>query len=77
MPHAGPHLPRNDIIGGYSTQLVVASSDTPVRQIAQVMFDHKVSCVPIVEENGHLVGIVTRSDLLPLIINDRRFEQWI
>ncbi|MCW8884981.1 MAG: CBS domain-containing protein [Motiliproteus sp.] len=76
-PHQGPVIDRNDIRGGYSTQMVVASPDTPVRQIALVMFDHKVSCIPIVEDNGHLVGMVTRSDMLPLIANDRRFEQWI
>ncbi|MEH6625229.1 MAG: CBS domain-containing protein [Motiliproteus sp.] len=77
LPHAGPVKFRNDIDGGYSTQLVVASPDTLVRQAALVMFDRKVSCIPIVEANGSLVGMVTRSDLLPLVINDRRFEQWV
>ena len=76
MPHAGPHNPRQNIDGGYSTQLIVATADTPVRQVAMIMHERQISCVPIIGANGIPRGMVTRSDLLPLIINDSRFEQW-
>ncbi len=76
LPHAGPVQFRNNLDGGYSTKLIVASPDTLVRQAALVMFERKVSCIPVLEANASLVGMVTRSDLLPLVINDRRFEQW-
>ncbi|OMH30071.1 HPP family protein [Motiliproteus sp. MSK22-1] len=76
MPHAGPHNPRQNIDGGYSTQLIVATADTLIREVALVMHEKQLSCVPIVDGAGKPVGIVTRSDLLPLIINDKKLEQW-
>ena len=77
LPHAGPHNPRQNIDGGYSTQLIVATADTLVRQVALIMHERQISCVPIVDGDGFPQGIITRSDLLPLIINDRKFEQWV
>lgn len=35
-----------------------------VRHAAQIMLDHQVSGVPVVDGDGHLVGILTEGDLL-------------
>ena len=35
-----------------------------VRHAAQIMLDHKVSGVPVVDGDGHLAGILTEGDLL-------------
>ncbi len=76
-PHQGPPYRHPTIEGGYSKQLIVATPDTRVREVALVMYDRRLSSMPIVHPDGRLAGIVTRSDLLPLIINDRRFERWV
>jgi CBS domain-containing protein len=47
-----------------------------VSQIARTFIEHKIGCIPILEEDGSLVGIVTQSDLLPLIAHSVRLEGW-
>jgi CBS domain-containing protein len=36
--------------------------DTCVAEIARVMVEHRVGCVPVVDQEGKLCGIVTQSD---------------
>ncbi|MCX7997455.1 MAG: CBS domain-containing protein [Leptospiraceae bacterium] len=43
---------------------------TPIRDIAKIMFDEKVGCVPILSKEDYTIqGIVTRSDILKAIMN--------
>lgn len=44
--------------------VVVASQDLPFKELVALMHEHRVSGVPIVDADGHLVGIVTEADLL-------------
>lgn len=76
-PHEGPSIPHETITGGYSSQLIVATPDTLVQQVALILLDRRLSCLPIVQANGILAGIVTRSDLLPLIVNDKRLSRYV
>jgi acetoin utilization protein AcuB len=46
---------------------LICSPDTPVSQVAALMVDNKVDCVPVTS-GGSLVGLVTSSDLLELLI---------
>jgi acetoin utilization protein AcuB len=46
---------------------LICSPDTSVSQVAALMIDHKVDCVPVVS-GGTLVGLVTSTDLLELLI---------
>ncbi|MBS2028690.1 MAG: CBS domain-containing protein [Deltaproteobacteria bacterium] len=39
---------------------------TPVRHAARLMMANHVSCLPVVEEDGTLVGLLTASDLVEL-----------
>jgi CBS domain-containing protein len=41
---------------------------TTVSRVAQLMLDHKIDAVPVVDTAGLLVGLVTSSDLLQLLI---------
>ena len=43
---------------------VTISSEMKVEDAAQVMLEHRVSCLPVVTEDGDAVGIVTWRDLL-------------
>ena len=44
-------------------RVLTAAPDTPIKEIAQLMADKKIGCVPIVSA-GALVGLVTTTDLL-------------
>jgi CBS domain-containing protein len=44
-------------------RVVTAAPDTPIKEIAHLMADKKIGCVPIVSA-GALVGLVTTTDLL-------------
>jgi CBS domain-containing protein len=46
--------------------LEVARVDTPVEQLARTMQARGVSGLPILDARGHLVGVVTRTDLIQL-----------
>lgn len=50
------------------TRVLTASPDTPVVEAARILIEHKYGCLPVVEGDHHLVGIVTESDFLDLLI---------
>jgi len=47
-----------------TTDVVAAGRDQSLEEIARLMYDHRVSGLPIVAEDGGLVGIVSEADLL-------------
>ena len=46
--------------------------ETPIQQVAQEMNEHDVSALVVVEENGNLAGVISRTDL----VNARLYEQY-
>lgn len=47
---------------------VTIAPDAPIRDAVALMLDRKVGCLPVVE-GERLVGILTRSDLMNLLMN--------
>ena len=47
------------------------SPKTPIQHAARLMLDRKVGGLPVVDEAGHLVGIITESDIFSMLI-----DQW-
>ena len=47
-----------------TTRVVTAGPDESVTEIAQKLTDHHISAVPVVEEDGTLLGIASEGDLL-------------
>jgi CBS domain-containing protein len=39
-------------------------ADAPVEEAARVMLQHRISGLPVVDDNGDLIGMVTEGDLL-------------
>lgn len=54
-----------------SHKVMTASPETPVREIARILEKNRVKRVPIVE-NGELVGIVSRANLIQAIASAQR-----
>jgi acetoin utilization protein AcuB len=59
-----------------ATPVVTANPVTDVRRIAQVMLQYSVPAVPIVDESEALVGIVTRGDILRVVVTDPPLTLW-
>ncbi|MGB3719634.1 MAG: hypothetical protein DIU63_07535 [Proteobacteria bacterium] len=51
--------------------------DASIREAARMMLDHRISGLPVVDDNGNLVGIVTEGDLLSAITGDRHRRRWL
>lgn len=47
-----------------SRKLVTVSPDTELQEAVQIMLNAKVHCLPVVNDLGHAVGIVSSVDLL-------------
>ncbi|MCB0332310.1 MAG: CBS domain-containing protein [Bdellovibrionales bacterium] len=60
-----------------TTNVLSARPTTEIRYIAQVLFEERIGAMPIVEEGGKLVGIITRSDILRTVVNQAPLELWV
>lgn len=47
-----------------STELISAAPDQDVLEAAKTMIDNKINGLPVVDEHGALIGIITQSDLI-------------
>ena len=47
-----------------TTNVTIANPGHSIWHAAQMMLDHDVSGLPVVDDNGHLVGMLTQGDLL-------------
>jgi len=55
-------------VGDVMTRDVVSvRPETPCRAVADLMIEHRVSGIPVVDYFGHVVGVVSETDLLPRI----------
>ena len=60
-----------------STDIIAARPDASIREIAQVLFEERIGCMPIVDESGTLVGLLTRSDILSTLVNEAPLALWV
>ncbi len=59
-----------------ATPVVTANPVTDVRQIARVMLEYGLPAVPVVDESSALVGIVSRGDILRVVVSDPPLTLW-
>jgi CBS domain-containing protein len=60
-----------------ATPVACSAPVTDIRRISQVMLATGLSAVPIVDDAGQLLGIVSRGDILRAIVNDPPLSLWI
>lgn len=52
-----------------TTKVITSSQVTDIRRIAKAMFENHIGSMPIADESGGILGIITRSDILYALIN--------
>jgi len=60
----GRHASRWRVRDVMRTQAVTVRKRTPAKDIARLMSEHRVSAVPVLDEQGLVVGVVSEADLL-------------
>jgi CBS domain-containing protein len=62
-----------------STRVLAIAPDAGVQEIAQTLLDNGFSGAPVIDEKGHLVGIVSEDDLVrrPELETERRRSWWL
>lgn len=56
---------------------LAATPDTPVLQIASNLLEYHCGAVLVLDEEDQLAGIITRTDLIRLLISQARVEGWV
>jgi acetoin utilization protein AcuB len=51
--------------------VLTVHADTPILDAAEMMLEHKVSGLPVVDEKHKLVGIITESDIFRMLVRTR------
>jgi len=62
-----------------TTNVITAQEDTSVKEIAGLMLKHRISALPIVSADQHVVGIVSEGDLMRRAENETeaRYPWWL
>lgn len=53
---------------------ITISQDATLGEAAEIMLEHKISGLPVVNGTGQLVGIITESDIFRKVVRDWREE---
>jgi CBS domain-containing protein len=68
---------RNAAVGDImSTDVIATTPLTDIRRIAKVMLDNHIGAMPVVNPDGSIAGIITRSDILYAIIHQPELKLW-
>ena len=49
------------------TDVIVVHPDDTIREVIALSEKHRIGTFPVVDDNGNLVGILTNTDLLPIV----------
>jgi CBS domain-containing protein len=55
------HMNASDIM---VSKVITVGPDTNVRDVARILLDNRISAVPVVSDDGKLVGIISEGDLM-------------
>jgi CBS domain-containing protein len=59
-----------------TSQVVTARPSTPFQELVRLLEQHRISALPVTDDNGRLAGIVTRSDPLKVFLRPDPAVRW-
>ncbi|MBL4810217.1 MAG: CBS domain-containing protein [Phycisphaerales bacterium] len=54
-------------------QLIAVRPNTALRAAARVMLDHRISCLPVVDQARHCIGIITLRDVVGWAVEELEY----
>lgn len=57
-------------------RVLTGSPDTHIREVCRIMFSQHVGALPITNDKGKILGIITRSDILRTMTQHEPVELW-
>jgi acetoin utilization protein AcuB len=60
-----------------SHPVLVANPEATLPAIARVLLEERIGAIPVVSQEKELVGLITRSDMLRVIVSHPNFENWV
>ncbi|MEX1186334.1 MAG: CBS domain-containing protein [Gemmatimonadaceae bacterium] len=72
--HSSPDCPVSEAM---SENVMTCRSDTPVHDVMETMGREQVRRIPIVDERGALVGMVSQADVVLEAKDDRKAEEMV
>jgi CBS domain-containing protein len=62
-----------------TARVITVSSETDVQEIARLLLEHNISAVPVVDDSGKVLGIVSEGDLMRRVDSDegQRKSWWL
>ena len=67
-----PHITIGEMM---SRDPITVFPDTTIGETAQLMLKNMIGCLPVVNRQGELVGIITESDIFRMVARDWKFLQ--
>ena len=58
-------------------EVITATPDTEIRDIARAMFEKRIGAMPIMDGRDRLAGIITGIDILRTLVNHAPLELWV
>ena len=59
-----------------ATKLITLAPDTEITHAMMKLLDAKISGAPVVDENGQLVGVLSKKDCLKAALNASYYQEW-
>lgn len=54
-----------------TVNVFTVTPDTPILDVAELMLEHKVSGLPVINEENELIGVITESDIFRMLIRQK------
>ena len=57
--------PVSDVM---TNEVILVREDTDIRIVSKIMIEENISCLPVIDDNDVLIGMITKTDLLKCIM---------
>lgn len=58
------------------TPVASVAAGADLRRVAGLLLESQLPALPVVDDDGHVLGLISRSDVLRAVLDDTRIDQW-